>query len=61
MITETTNGRTVSVKMTRRELIKVLLLLDNLDEFADLNPEYKTLHDKLREQLDAWDDKHKED
>lgn len=56
----TNNFKTVPVKLNRDELIKVLACLNVC--YAG-NPEHmhiKHVHDKLREQLDAWDKKQEE-
>lgn len=51
---KTTNDKTVTVKLTRIELIKVMIACTTL---ADENSIYKKIHDDLRRQLDAFDKK----
>lgn len=56
------NGRTVNLKVTRDEVIRILIMTNRMPaEFEDGTPtSWKALHDKIREQLDAFDAKHKE-
>lgn len=61
----TNNFKTVPVKVTRYELIRLMLALDVIIADGSSYDEYgmQTLgkiHDKLREQLDAWDKKQEE-
>ena len=50
---KTTNDKTVTVKLTRGELCRLLILITGVGE----GESWKRLHDKLRDQLDAFDKK----
>lgn len=52
-----TNDRTVPVRLKKHELLKIMLLLDERYESTI----YRNIRDKLREQLDAWETKEKEE
>lgn len=50
------NSRTVTVKITRRELIDLLIACNAVAYHADPAPnKWHKLHDKLREQLALFD------
>lgn len=51
---KTINDKTVTVKLTRGELCRLLVATASLSRESD---SWKRLHDKLREQLDAFDKK----
>lgn len=53
---EMRNSKTITVKMTRRDLCDVLMSLTHthIDSGAE---KWKKLHDKLKEILDAFDEK----
>ena len=55
------NSRTVTVKMTRIELCDLLIattsIAQGLEAEGHTANKWHTLHDKLREQLDAFDEK----
>ena len=48
---KTTNDKTVTVKLTRGELCRLLILITGIGE----GESWKRLHDKLRDQLEAFD------
>ena len=50
------NEKTRTLKLTRREVIDLLLMLD---EWTD-GSKWQVLHDKLKEQLDVQDNKESE-
>ena len=56
------NGRTVNLKVTRAEVIRILLALNTMPtESEDGRPTtWVKLHYKIREYLDEFDAKHKE-
>lgn len=53
MLIENYNAKTVKISLTRREVIYVLILLDVHSETARC----RELRNKIREQLDAFDQK----
>ena len=60
------NEKIVNVKITRHELCDLMLACTGLhyDENGNEMPErkkWKVLHDKLRDQLNEWDEKHDDD
>ena len=50
------NEKTRTLKLTRREVIDLLLMLDTLADES----KWQVLHDKLKEQLDTQDNKDSE-
>lgn len=48
---KTTNAKTVTVKLTRGELCRLLILITGIGE----GESWERLHDKLRDQLEAFD------
>lgn len=54
---KTINDKTVTVKVTRGELIRLMIACT---AFADENRIYKKIHDDLRGQLDSFDKKMEE-
>lgn len=48
---KTINDKTVTVKLTRGELCRLLILITGMGE----EESWKRLHDKLRDQLEAFD------
>lgn len=51
----TLNGRTVTLKMTRREVCDLLLICNGME-----GAKWSKIHDKIREQLDKFDAKMEE-
>ena len=49
----------VTIKLDRREVCKVLLALTAAGQTED-NVEFFAIHGKVKEQLDAWDEKYKD-
>lgn len=49
----------VTIKLDRREVCKVLSALTAAAQIED-NVEFFAIHDKVKEQLDAWDEKYKD-
>lgn len=52
MLIENYNAKTVKISLTRHEVIDLLLIL-----VVCRDGKYLALHDKIREQLDAFDQK----
>ena len=48
----------MTIKIERRELCKLLIAIDIVMQDESISPEYKIIHEKLREQLLEWDEKH---
>lgn len=55
MVKTMPNQKTVQIRIKRRELIDILLACNALSKEA--GDKWSELHDKLREQLDAFDRK----
>ena len=50
------NDKTINVKLTRGEVCRLLILITGIGE----GESWKRLHDKIRSQLDEFDQKQKE-
>lgn len=50
--------KTVTIKLDRREVCKVLLALTAAGQAGD-NAEFFEIHEKVKAQLDDWDEKRK--
>lgn len=57
MMTTPLNERSINVKITRGELCRLLILLTSVQFDAEAPTYIKKLHDKLVEQLRAFDTK----
>lgn len=54
MNNETNNKQTITLKLTRREVVKLLVACNSLKEE---NAEYSEIHDRIREQLNKYEEK----
>lgn len=48
----------MTITIDRREAIRLLLLIDSAMDSADTAREYVIIHDKIRDAVDRWDEKH---
>ena len=54
------NEKTRTIKLTRREVIDLLLMLLMLADLTDKEGKWQMLHDKIKDQFDSQDNKESE-
>lgn len=51
------NERTITLKLERRDVCRLLIACTIVSQIRDSSPVWKELHDKIQEQLHAFDQK----
>ncbi len=51
------NDKTVTIKLKRREVCRMMMACTIVSQIRDSSPEWTELHDKIQEQLYAFDQK----
>ena len=54
----------MQITLNRREAVKLMTLCTTIESYAtdtDISSEYQTIHDKIKDAVDKWDEKHRTD